>query len=315
MKIGFIGLGKMGRAMVWHLLSEGVSVIVYNRTKEKIDNLLEEYKSESVKRSGLGELIPAYDYKTFFVEQEGERIIFIMVEHGKAVDEVIDNLIISGCRKGDIVIDGGNSFYKDGIKRYKKLRELGINFLDVGTSGGLEGAREGACLMVGGDREVFEKVKPVFEVMAGEKGIVTYFGETGAGHFVKMVHNGVEYGMLEAIGEGFELLSKSLYRINLAEAAKTWSRGSVVRGWLMDLLERALSKDSQLSGVKGSVGGGSTGEWAVSAAKELKVEVPVIEKSLEERKKSRRQPTFAGKIIAVLRREFGGHETESIESP
>ena len=306
MKIGFIGLGKMGKALVWHLLEQKTDVVLYNRTREKMEEFLKEYKAESVRHDEYGELLLAYEYRDFMSMLPSPRIIWIMVEHGAAVDEVIDNLIICDLKKGDIVIDGGNSFYKDSIKRHQRLKKIGVEFLDVGTSGGLEGARNGACLMVGGEKAVFERMLPLLEKIAVRDGI-TYFGEPGTGHYVKMVHNGVEYGMLEALGEGMEILAESHYKFDLHEVARAWENGSVVRGWLVELLERVLSRDPKLTSVSGEVGGGSTGEWAVQTAKGLNIEVPVIEKSLEARKLSRKKQTFAGKVVSALRREFGGH--------
>ena len=297
MKIGFIGLGRMGKAIVEQLLEKGVEIVLYNRTKEKTDAFIKENHQS---------IIPSYSYREFLEKQESPRIVFLMVDHGPAVDEVIDNLEISGLKKDDIVIDGGNSFYKDSIRRYARLKKLGVNFLDIGTSGGIEGARTGACLMVGGDLEIFEKVKPTLEKMSIPGGL-TYFGIAGSGHFVKMVHNGVEYGMLQALGEGFEILSKKMNKVDLSAVAQNWKHGSVVRGWLVDLLARALDKDPTLKEFSGSVGGGSTGEWTVETAKELMADVPVITASLEARKKSKTKPSFAGKVVGALRREFGGH--------
>ncbi len=235
-----------------------------------------------------------------------------MVPHGTPVDEMIEKLLEAGVTKGDIIIDGGNSFYKDSVRRYELLKEKGINYLDIGTSGGLEGARNGACMMVGGDAKIYKKVEPILKLAAMGNG-VAYFGQAGAGHFVKMVHNGVEYGMLQAIGEGFELLEKGPYKLDLHKVAYNWIHGSVVRGWLMELLERALKADPDLSNIEGVVGGGSTGEWTVATAKELGVETPVIENSLEARIKSLEKPTFSGKVVATLRNQFGGHEVKRRE--
>ncbi|OGG05589.1 6-phosphogluconate dehydrogenase (decarboxylating) [Candidatus Gottesmanbacteria bacterium RIFCSPHIGHO2_02_FULL_40_24] len=316
MKIGFIGLGKMGKEMILHLLECSVDAVVYNRTIEKLEEFVSVYKKlllNGEKAEGTGELIPAYSYEEFLTSLELPRVIWIMVEHGKAVDEVIDNLIISGIKKNDIVIDGGNSFYKDSVKRYQKLKKSGVGFLDIGTSGGLEGARNGACLMVGGDKEIFDKAKPLLDKLSNGAGL-TYFGSTGAGHFVKMVHNGVEYGMLQALGEGFELLYKSPYKPDLTEVATNWLKGSVVRGWLVELLKKAFEKDGKLENISGIIGGGSTGEWTANAASELGIEIPVIEKSVEARIKSKSRPTFSGKVVAALRREFGGHEIEKKNS-
>lgn len=281
--------------MVLNLVEKGVDVVVYNRTRQKTDELTVQVQK-------------VYQLDQLVKSLKSPRVVWIMVEHGKAVDEVITQLLDKGLEKGDILIDGGNSFYKDSVRRYKLLKNKGIHFLDIGTSGGLEGARHGACLMIGGDRTIYDKVRPCLEVLVGEKGGYAYFGPSGAGHFVKMVHNGVEYGMLQAIGEGFEILAKGPYKLDYRKIADNWNHGSVVRGWLMKLLDKALRQDPQLEHITGVIGGGSTGEWTVETAKELGVEVPVIENSLKARKKSLEKPTFSGKVVAALRREFGGHE-------
>ncbi len=334
MKIGFIGLGRMGKAMVLHLLEEGVDVVAFNRSSEKTDELVnvipsvnEESLANASKNvvrdpstssrldqdsaqddtSGLAHLTPTYNLRDLVNNLPTPRVIWLMVPHGSPVDEIISKLLEAGVEKGDIIIDGGNSFYKDSIRRYKLLKGKGINYLDVGTSGGLEGARNGSCMMVGGDENIFKKVEPILKLAALHEG-VAYFGQSGAGHFVKMVHNGIEYGMLQAIGEGFEILEKSPYKLDLHKVAFNYTKGSVVRGWLIELLEEALKSDPRLNKVEGIIGGGTTGEWTVNTARELEVSVPVLQKSLEERKKSFAKPTFSGKVIAVLRNQFGGHE-------
>jgi 6-phosphogluconate dehydrogenase len=307
MKIGFIGLGRMGKNMAIRLVEQGVQVVVWNRSREKINEL---FKELGIRNLELGEkkgIFSAGTITELLAKLPKPRILWLMVSHGQPVDEVISDLKKQGLEKGDIVIDGGNSYFKDSVRRYNELKKAGIHFLDVGTSGGLEGARNGACVMVGGDRDIFEKLKPIFETISTDGGYA-YFGPAGAGHFVKMVHNGVEYGMLQAIGEGFEILEKGPYKLNLHKIADNWTKGSVVRGWLMDLLTKALSQDPRLENFKGSVGGGSTGEWTVKTATEEGVYAPIIEKSLEARIASQKKPTFAGKVISALRFGFGGHK-------
>lgn len=230
-----------------------------------------------------------------------------MVSAGAAVDEVLDQLIASGLQKGDIVIDGGNSFYKDSVRRYDKLSKSGIHYVDCGTSGGLDGARVGACLMLGGDESVIGSFRWLWDALAAKDGWLQV-GSSGAGHFVKMIHNAVEYGMDQAIGEGFALLSKGPYNLDLRSVAKNWNNGSIIRGYLLELLAQALSEDPHLDTFTGKVGGGETGTWAVATAKELGIEVAVLEKALEARKKSKEAPTFATKVVSALRREYGGHE-------
>lgn len=300
MKIGFIGLGRMGKAMILHLLEEGADVVVYNRTKQKLDEFSAEFQMK-------GKLLKAYQLDQLIKSLTPPRVIWLMVPHGKPVDETIGKLLEAGVTKSDIIIDGGNSFYKDSIRRYNKLKESGIHFMDAGTSGGLEGARVGVCLMVGGEEGIYKNIEPIFKILAGKTGHYAYFGSSGTGHFVKMVHNGVEYGMLESIGEGFEILAKGPFDINLHQVAVNWTHGSVVRGWLMELLARALKHDPKLEEIEGIVGGGETGSWAVDTAKEFHVCANVLEDALAARKTSLKNPTFAGKVIAALRREFGGH--------
>ncbi len=302
--------------MVLRLLEQGVDVVVYNRTQQKLDELSSEIQNSTLRlRSGQelkiknsGKLYKSFELKELVNQLETPRVIWLMVEHGKPVDDVLDKLVAAGVTRGDVIIDGGNSFFKDSVRRYKELKEKGIHYLDIGTSGGLLGAREGACLMIGGDKEIYERLTPLFHSLAGKKGGVAYFGPSGAGHFVKMVHNGVEYGMLQAIGEGFEILEKGPYKLNFHQVAENWNKGSVVRGWLMELLARALKSDPRLDTIEGVIGGGSTGEWMVETAKELNVETPVIKESLRARKKSLAKPTFSGKVVAALRNQFGGHE-------
>lgn len=306
--------------MVLHLIESGVDVVVFNRTYEKVEMLVKEVQSfqpkadqpraEKLKIKNEGKLIAAKSIKELISQLITPRIIWLMVEHGRPVDEMINKLRNGGMENGDVIVDGGNSFYKDTVRRYNRLRKVGINYLDVGTSGGLEGARNGACLMVGGDLDIYKKLESLFKLLSGRIGGYQYFGPTGAGHFVKMVHNGVEYGMLQSIGEGFEILAKGPYKLDFQKVAKNWNRGSVVRGWMMELMEKAFTADPKLENIKGVVGGGSTGQWTVQTAKELGVDTPVIEESLKARKKSQTKPTFAGKIVAALRYQFGGHSVE-----
>ncbi len=305
MQIGFIGLGRMGKASVLHLLEEGVDVAVFNRSVEKVFELDKEVRKLANQSSG--ELIKTSNLKELIENLDTPRIIILMVPQGAPVDEMITGLLDAGLSSGDIVIDAGNSFYKDSVARSEKLKQKEINFMDVGTSGGIEGARHGACLMVGGDIQAFHKVEPFFKVIAGKVGSYEYFGASGAGHFVKMVHNGVEYGMLQSLGEGFEILSKSPYKLDFEKIARSWSRGSVVRGWLMELLDKAFQDDPKLENIEGIIGGGTTGRWTKETARELGVSVPAIDAALNAREKSKIEPTFAGKIIAALRNQFGQH--------
>jgi 6-phosphogluconate dehydrogenase len=204
------------------------------------------------------------------------------------------------------VIDGGNSNYKQTLARAEKLSAQGIHFMDVGTSGGTSGARHGGCFMIGGNKEAFSHIEPLFQDLAVENGYL-YAGEVGSGHFLKMVHNGIEYGMMQAIGEGFEVLDKSPFNYNYEDVARVWANGSVIRGWLMDLTQNAFSKDPNLDGIRGVMHASGEGQWTVEAALEFKASAPVIAMSLFMRYRSLEDDTFHGKVVAALRNEFGGH--------
>jgi 6-phosphogluconate dehydrogenase len=228
-----------------------------------------------------------------------------MVPAGKIVDQVLDT-VIPLLSQGDIVIDGGNSHYKESIARAAKLKQHGIHFFDVGTSGGTEGAAQGGCFMIGGDRNVFPAIEPLFQGMAVDQGYL-YAGEIGSGHFLKMVHNGIEYGMMQAIAEGFEVLSKSQYDYNYEDVARVWSNGSVIRGWLMELTQNAFSKDPKLDSIRGVMQSSGEGKWTVETALDLQASTPIIAMSLLMRYRSLETDTFNGKVVAALRNEFGGH--------
>ncbi len=303
MRIGFIGLGKMGSRMVERLLENGFEVVLYARNPDAMKPFTEK---GAVATNSYKEFAGQLDVQKPGQEHAGRKIIFLMVTHGKPVDEVIEGLrpfLVAG----DIIIDGGNSFYKDSIKRAKALAVDGIHFLDAGTSGGLEGAANGASIMVGGNRDAFKKVEPVFRALAVPNGYA-WLGESGAGHFVKMVHNGIEYCFLQALGEGYQLLKKGSYNLDLREVTKVYRNGSVIRGWLVDLLGRALQKDPQLEGYSGMIGGGSTGEWTLETAKAHKVKMQSLEVAMKSRVASQKKSDFSGRVIAALRYEFGGHE-------
>jgi 6-phosphogluconate dehydrogenase len=285
--IGFIGLGKMGKNMVLRLREKGIEVVAYNRTPQK-------------------EIEAVTSIEALIKELPTPRVIWLMVPNGQPVDDVIGQLMSFGIQKGDIVIDGGNTYYKDTVRRNREFAAKGIIYLDCGTSGGLEGARNGACLMIGGDESVVHDLTWLWDAAAVKDGWA-HFGPSGAGHFVKMVHNGVEYGMNQAIGEGFEILSKGPYTLDFAKVAHNWSHGSVVRGWLIELLAKAMDDDPKLDGFSGRVGGGETGKWTTDCAIEFNVEAPVITDALKARKESMEKPTFAGKVVSALRAGYGGH--------
>jgi len=280
-----VGLGRMGAGMVERLRRGGHEAIGYDRDP-KVSQV-----------SSLDELV---------AKISKPRVVWVMVPSGDPTEQTIATLA-GLLDTGDTVVDGGNSYFRDSIRRAEELAEEGIDLLDVGTSGGIWGLREGFCLMVGGSDGAFRRVEPAFETLAPEDGYV-HVGPSGAGHFVKMVHNGIEYGLLQAYGEGFEILRGSkLYDLDLHQIAEVWRHGSVVRSWLLDLAESALAADPQLSKLDDFVADSGEGRWTVLEAIEEDVPAPLTALSLFARFASRQESSFAMKMIAALRREFGGH--------
>jgi 6-phosphogluconate dehydrogenase len=293
MKIGFIGLGKMGGNMVQRLLLHKHDVVVYDRSTEAV-NLLQQ--KGAISSTSLENLVS---------KLSGRKIVWMMVPSGKPVDDTIDQLLTL-LRADDIIIDGGNSNFKETKARGLKVADHGIHYLDCGTSGGLWGLENGYSLMTGGNKEATDFVYPIYQALSPENGY-TYCGESGAGHFVKMVHNGIEYGMMQAMAEGFEIMEKAPYDINLEAVASGWQQGSVVRSWLLDLMVLALKEDPQLDALKGYVDDSGEGRWTVETAMELNVPAHVITASLYTRFQSRQDDSFAMKVLAALRNQFGGH--------
>jgi len=297
MQIAMIGLGRMGMNMAKRLLLGGHEVVALNRTPTKTDQL--------VKEGAIG----AYSISEVVDKLSHPRVTWIMLPAGPTVDEHINQLkeILS---PDDIVIDGGNTYYKDDIRRGDLLAKRGIKFIDAGVSGGIWGLEKGYCLMIGGEKETFQYLEPIFKTLAPEKGYL-FCGGVGAGHFVKMVHNGIEYGMMQAYGEGFDILEASPYGESLDYAAVShlWNQGSVVRSWLLELMESAFANDPNLSDIRGYVEDSGEGRWTIQQAIETGVSAPVIALSLMRRFRSQVQDSFSDKVVAALRREFGGHTT------
>lgn len=299
MKLGMVGLGKMGYNLVLNLMENGHEVVA---------NDINEEAMQKIKAEGA-EI--AADYKTMVDMLPKPRVIWLMIPAGDLIDQVIEKFT-PYLEEGDILIDGGNSNYKDTLRRAEKLSASGIQFMDVGTSGGMEGARNGACTMIGGDAEVFAYVEPIFKDISIEKGYL-YTGKVGSGHFLKMVHNGIEYGMMQAIAEGFEILEKSPFDYDYKEVSRVWNHGSVIRSWLMELMENAFSKEPKLESIKGVMHSSGEGKWTVETALDLQTAAPVIALSLMMRYRSLEDDTFTGKVVAALRNEFGGHAVERKE--
>ncbi len=292
MKVGLIGLGKMGLNLGQNLIDNNHEVVAFDVNPSAVDEM-KKYGASGV--SSYKELVDSLDKP---------RIIWIMVPHA-VVDSVIDE-VAPFLDKNDIVIEAGNSHYKESIQRYNDLKKIGVRFMDAGTSGGMEGARNGACYMIGGDPEAWEQVEPIFKDTAVENGFL-YAGEAGSGHFLKMVHNGIEYAMMAAIGEGFEVLEKSEFDFDYEKVARVWNNGSVIRSWLMELTENAFSKDAKLDEIQGIMHSSGEGKWTVETALDLQTATPVIAMSLLMRYRSLENDTFTGKVVAALRNEFGGH--------
>ncbi|MED1799257.1 phosphogluconate dehydrogenase (NAD(+)-dependent, decarboxylating) [Brevibacillus porteri] len=296
MKLAILGLGKMGYNLTLNLLSHQHEVVAYD---------VDSTRAEELSHEGA---IPAFSVEDAVAKLPTPRVIWLMVPAGEIVDQLVDQLSTL-LAAGDIVIDGGNSHYKQSLDRYARLKEKGIHFMDAGTSGGMEGARHGACMMIGGDREAYTHIEPMIRDINVENGYL-YAGEAGSGHFLKMIHNGIEYGMMQAIGEGFEVLAKSQYNYDFAEVARVWANGSVIRGWLMDLTERAFRKDAKLDEIRGVMHSSGEGKWTLETALDLQAATPVIAMSLLMRYRSLDEDTFHGKVVAALRNEFGGHAVE-----
>ncbi|UCF57100.1 MAG: decarboxylating 6-phosphogluconate dehydrogenase [Deltaproteobacteria bacterium] len=295
MQIGMIGLGRMGMNMVRRLLKGNHRVVAYNRTPNKTDQI--------VKEGANG----AYSLSELVEKLSPPRVVWLMLPAGPAIDDHLTQLreLLSA---GDIVIDGGNTYYKDDIRRAEFLTEKDIRFIDAGVSGGIWGLEVGYCLMIGGAKETYQYLEPIFKTLAPKDGYL-YCGATGAGHFVKMVHNGIEYGMMQAYGEGFDILEASPYAgsLNYAELAHLWNQGSVIRSWLLELAEAAFQKDAKLSDISGYVEDSGEGRWTVQQAVETGVSAPVISLSLFRRFRSREEDSYSDKVVSALRREFGGH--------
>jgi 6-phosphogluconate dehydrogenase len=294
MKIGYIGLGKMGFNMVERLLEKKHEVLVFDKNEE------------AIKRISSKGAMPASSLESLISAMALPRLVWLMVPH-QAVDTVLQGLTPL-LQKSDTVIDGGNSPYKESMRRFQELNERGIDLLDVGISGGPSGARNGACIMVGGKKEIYKKYKTLFRDLACTGGYA-YMGKPGAGHFVKMVHNGIEYGMMQALAEGFALMKASPFDLDLTKIARLYNHKSVIESRLVGWLQKAFSQHGEnLDDISGTVSQSGEGSWTVEAAKELGIPVPVIEGSLNFRIQSQAHPSYTGKILSAVRNQFGGHE-------
>jgi 6-phosphogluconate dehydrogenase len=294
MRLAMIGLGRMGGNMSERLMKDGHQVVVYDRSADAIARYV---SMGATAANGPGEITS---------KLQAPRIVWIMVPSGKPVDDTIASLV-PGLSKGDVIIDGGNSNFHDSMRRAADLQSKGIQFIDCGTSGGVWGLANGYCLMIGASPDAFKLCEPIFKTLAPPDGYA-HVGSPGSGHYVKMIHNGIEYGMLQAYAEGYEILHASKdFRLDLHKIAAVWNHGSVVRSWLNELAELAFERDGDLADLRGYVEDSGEGRWTVQEAIDLDVPAPVITLSLLARLRSRQPDSFSAKVIAALRNEFGGH--------
>jgi len=294
MNVGLVGLGKMGYQLALNMRDHNYQVVGYDTSKEVMDDL----SQQGIKTVGT--------YEELVNSLPKPRIIWLMVPAGEVLEKVLRKMA-SLLDKDDVLIDGGNSNFRDSMRHYQELKEQEIHFLDCGTSGGTGGARNGACLMVGGDKEVVASVEHLFVAVAQENGY-GYMGEPGSGHFVKMVHNGIEYGMMQAIGEGFDLMHNSPFELDYENVTRVWSNGSIIESSLVDDVHSAVKKDPKLSEIVGRVDDSGEGQWMIEEALKMKVSMPAITSALFARYKSKDDTRFSEKVVAAMRNEFGGHK-------
>jgi len=299
MKLGMVGLGKMGANMTVRLIKGGHQVVRFARTKAVVDSVVAE--------GAVG----AYSLDELVHKLETPRVIWLMIPEGAPVDQTLEQLhpLLA---PGDLVVDGGNSYYRDTLRRATRMAGWGFRYVDVGTSGGIWGLTEGYSMMVGGEKSDVERIRPVLETLAPgpDKGW-GHMGAVGAGHFVKMVHNGIEYGMMQAYAEGFAVLQgKTAFALDLHQVAAVWRYGSVIRSWLLELTESALEENPTLEGIEPWVADSGEGRWTVTEAMDLNIPAPVITLALQQRLRSRESDPFTERLLAMMRNKFGGHEVK-----
>ncbi|GAA0344683.1 decarboxylating 6-phosphogluconate dehydrogenase [Bacillus carboniphilus] len=293
MNIGLIGLGKMGYNLALNMKDHGHNVIATDVNAEAVAKIGQEGVTTYASNKELVDALPS------------PKVVWLMVPAGDITEQVVEE-VAGYMTEGDIMIDGGNSNYKDTLRRGEMLKQKGIYFVDCGTSGGMEGARHGVCTMIGADPEAWKHVEGLFRDISIENGYL-YTGNPGSGHFLKMVHNGIEYGMMQAIAEGYEILDKSQFDYDYEQVSRVWNNGSVIRSWLIELMENAFKKDPKLEGIRGVMQSSGEGKWTVETALDLQASAPVIALSQFMRYRSLENDTFHGKVVAALRNEFGGH--------
>jgi 6-phosphogluconate dehydrogenase len=296
-QLGIIGLGRMGAGMTQRLLQGGHQVVVFDRSDQAMQAVASKGAKPNANLQELGQSL------------KPPRIVWLMIPSGAPIDDTIQSLQPT-LSPGDIIIDGGNSNFHDSTRRAETLASQQIEFLDVGVSGGIWGLKEGFCLMIGGKEAVFKQVEPIFKTLAPPDGYA-YVGPSGAGHYSKMVHNGIEYSLLQGYAEGFEILKASPYEYDLRQLAALWNHGSVIRSWLLELAEAAFDRDANLDHIRGYVEDTGEGRWTLDEAIEHAVPAPALAMSLFMRFRSRQEDSFAAKVLAALRNEFGGHAVKT----
>ncbi len=296
MNIHVIGLGKMGLGLAKNLKLNGYQVVGFDLNEETRE---EAKKSISLVESSINAMTN---------HKDGLNVVLLSIPSGKAIDDTLDE-IINNYDSESIIVDCGNSNYKDTIRRYEYLKTKGFSYLDCGVSGGPSGALNGACTMIGGDRSVYMRVKKVFDDISVDGGSL-YIGKSGSGHFVKMIHNGIEYGMMQAIAEGYEIIHESEFDVDLSSLSKLYNNGSVIRSWLIELMAEVMSEDQDLNGLKGVMNSSGEAKWTVETALDLEIPAPVISLSLMMRNRSLKENTYSGRVVAALRNKFGGHSVE-----
>jgi 6-phosphogluconate dehydrogenase len=314
MKIGFVGLGKMGRRMVTKLFYDQHDIVVWNRSRAASDELAQECARLAMGTSAVGRVSAAASLADLVHGLPGPRVIWMMLPAGEPTGSVLA-IIAELLAAGDILVDGGNAHYKDTEQRFRLLTERKIRFLGIGVSGGIIAERQGYPLMVGGDRSAYDHIVPVLESLASPSGGHHYFGTGGAGHFVKMVHNGIEYGIMQSLGEGFEVLEKAPYKLDLADVARLYQRGTLVSGFMLDRVVEVLERNPTLAGMRGVIAESGEAQWMIDQASAEAVAVDIINSSLEYRRRSQTdtkiQDTYTAKMVAALRNAFGGHDVQT----
>lgn len=320
MQIGFIGLGKMGSRMVMKLLREKHQVIVWNRSQEAISNIKDQIsKIPSKTRLASGgknadkNLKIKRTIEELLNNLEKPRVVWLMLPAGEVTQNILDE-VGKFAEKNDIVIDGGNAYYKDTQRRFDEFKKRGVRFLGIGVSGGIIAVKEGYPIMVGGEKSAYKYIRPILDSLAKPRGGHEYFGEGGAGHFVKMIHNGIEYGIMQSLAEGFDVLENSPYKLDLLKVAKLWQKGTLPSGFMLDRVVDVLKDDPHLSKIEGVIAESGEARWTVEQAKEENIPVEIIKRSLEYRRRSQKdkkiQKSYTAKMVAALRHAFGGHEVK-----